>query len=260
MVKIVNESMYRLEVCVDSVQSAVNAASGGASRLELCSNLTEGGTTPSLGMLKTVKKAVSIPVYAMVRPRGGDFLYSDTELQVMKEDIRLLKENGVDGIVFGVLTANGDIDLEKTKELLQLSRPLPVTFHRAFDMARDLDSSLDVLVDLGIERVLTSGGDSTALEGLPVLERLVRRGGNKILVVPGGGITERNLDRILMGCGATEFHCSARCSVASAMDFRRTNVGMGASFGPPEYCVKVADQNRVTALLAVCGSLGEKKT
>jgi len=255
MVKVV-ELMYRLEVCVDSVQSAVNAASGGASRLELCSNLTEGGTTPSLGMLRTVKKAVNIPVHAMVRPRGGDFLYSDSELEVMKEDIRLLKENGVDGVVFGVLTANGDIDVEKTKELLELSRPLPVTFHRAFDVTRDLDGSLDVLMDLGIERVLTSGGDGTVLEGLPVLEGLVRRGGDKILVVPGGGITERNLGRILTGCGASEFHCSARCTVASHMDFRKTHIGMGASFGPSEYCIKIADKDRVAALLAVSGSLG----
>lgn len=247
--------MYKLEVCVDSVQSAINAEAGGASRVELCGNLTEGGTTPSLGMLRVVKEAVDIPVFSMIRPRGGDFLYSEIELQVMREDLNLMKENGADGIVFGVLTADGQVDAARTKELLELSRPLPVTFHRAFDMTRNLEESLDILVVLGVERVLTSGGDGTALEGLPTIERLVQRGGSSILVVPGGGITERNLSRILQGCKAAEFHCSARTSIISAMEYRKTNITMGANFGPSEFVVKTADRDRVAALLSITSTL-----
>ena len=244
-----------MEVCVDSVESAVNATIGGASRLELCSNLTEGGTTPSLGMLRIVKETADVPVFAMLRPRGGDFLYSEMELKVMREDLRRMKESGADGIVFGVLTADGQVDVEKTRELLELSRPLPVTFHRAFDMTRNLEASLEILMGLGIERVLTSGGDSTALEGLPMLERLVRKGGERIIVVPGGGITERNLDRIIVGCGAVEFHCSARSFISSAMEYHNTNVNMGATFGPSEFGVKRANKDRVAALLSISKSL-----
>lgn len=244
-----------MEVCIDSVESAVNAAGGGASRLELCSNLVEGGTTPSLGMLKLVKEVVNIPVFAMLRPRGGDFLYSDLEFRVMKEDLQLQKENGADGIVFGMLTEDGLIDKEKTKTLLQLARPLPVTFHRAFDMTNDLEAALDLLIELGVERVLTSGGDSTALEGLPVIEKLVKRADGNITVMPGGGITERNLSRILVGSGVVEYHCSARSFCGSAMRYRNTRVSMGTSFGPLEFGVKKTDRERVAALQAISKAL-----
>lgn len=152
----------------------MNAEKGGAARVELCSNLVEGGTTPSLGMLKVVKGAVDVPVFVMIRPRGGDFLYSDTEFQVMREDVKVLKENGANGFVFGILTADGKIDVERSRTIIKLVEPLPVTFHRAFDMVSDPWLSLGVLVELGVERVLTSGQDSSALEGLPMLQRLVQ--------------------------------------------------------------------------------------
>uniref|UniRef100_A0A3B4ZBG0 Copper homeostasis protein cutC homolog n=1 Tax=Stegastes partitus TaxID=144197 RepID=A0A3B4ZBG0_9TELE len=188
---------FLMEACVDSVESAVNAERGGAGRLELCSSLLEGGLTPSLGLLQVVKQYVKIPVYVMIRPRGGDFLYSDQEVEVMRKDIELMKSQGADGLVLGALTEDGRVDAELCMELLAAARPLPVTFHR------------------------------------------------------GGGITERNLQRILEGSGAQEFHCSARSSKDSAMKFRNTSVMMGASFSAPEYGLKVADVGKVRALNAI---------
>ncbi|XP_043912653.1 copper homeostasis protein cutC homolog isoform X2 [Protopterus annectens] len=176
---------FLMEICVDSVESAVNAERGGASRIELCSSLLDGGTTPSLGLLQVTKQHVRIPVFAMIRPRGGDFLYSDREVEVMKADIHLAKSHGVDGIVFGALREDGRIDAELCSELLAVSRPLPVTFHRAFDLVHDPIIAIETLISLGFERVLTSGCDSTALEGLPVIRRLIEQAKGRIIVMPG---------------------------------------------------------------------------
>lgn len=244
-----------MEVCVDSVESAVNAESGGASRVELCSDLVEGGITPSLGLLRQVKKRVKLPVYVMLRPRGGDFVYSDEELEVMKDDLRLMKENGADGIVFGILKPDGAIDKENCSQLLKMSAPLPATFHRAFDMTSDLEGSLELIISLGFQRVLTSGGDSSALEGLPMISKLIKQSKNRIVIVPGGGITEHNLKRVLEGSGASEFHCSARGSKSSKMEFRNTAVSMGASYGPPEYVMKLADTRRVECFIEIAKSV-----
>ncbi|MEE6486324.1 hypothetical protein FKM82_014573 [Ascaphus truei] len=211
---------FLMEVCVDSVESAVNAERGGAGRIELCANLLEGGTTPTIGVLQVVKQYVQIPVYVMIRPRGGDFLYSDREVEVMKADIRLAKIHGADGLVFGALTEDGRIDTELCMELLAVSRPLAVTFHRAFDMVYDPAVAMETLISLGFERVLTSGCDSSALEGLPLIKRLVEQAKGRIIVMPGGGITERNLQRILEGAGVQEFHCSARSTRDSGMNYR----------------------------------------
>ena len=240
-----------MEVCVDSVESAINAERGGASRLELCSNLAEGGTTPSLGLLRIIKRRVKIPVYVMLRPRGGDFVYSSDELDVMKEDLALLKETGADGIVFGILTPDGNIDAIRSKEIIELSSPLPVTFHSAFDMVRDPFLSLITLISLGVDGVLTSGQDNTALEGLPLLTKLIKHAQGKIIVVPRGGITEQNLERILRESGAKEFHCSARSSRDSSMTYRNGHVSMGASYGPLEFSIKVADAARVEHFIKI---------
>ncbi|XP_054060465.1 copper homeostasis protein cutC homolog isoform X1 [Rissa tridactyla] len=210
---------FLMEVCVDSVESAVNAERGGAGRIELCAGLVEGGTTPSMGLLQVVKQCVRIPVFVMIRPRGGDFLYSDREVEVMKADIRLAKLHGADGLVFGALTEDGRIDTELCTALLAVCRPLPVTFHRAFDMVHDPLVALETLISLGFERVLTSGCDSSALEGLSLIKRLAEQAKGRIVVVPGGGITERNLQRILEGSTASEFHCSARSARDSGMKF-----------------------------------------
>ncbi|KAG7462458.1 hypothetical protein MATL_G00185080 [Megalops atlanticus] len=242
---------FLMEVCVDSVESAINAERGGAGRIELCSSLVEGGITPSIGLLKVVKQYVRIPVFTMIRPRGGDFLYSDREVEVMKTDINLAKSHGADGLVLGALTEDGRVDTELCMELLAACRPLPVTFHRAFDMVRDPATSLETLITLGFERVLTSGCDSSALEGLPVIKRLVEQAKGRIIIMPGGGISERNLQRILEGSGAQEFHCSARSSKDSAMKFRNSCVNMGASLSAPEYALKVTDVTKVRTLNAI---------
>ncbi|NWI64469.1 CUTC protein, partial [Todus mexicanus] len=233
----------------------------GAGRIELCAGLVEGGTTPSMGLLQVVKQCVRVPVFVMIRPRGGDFLYSDREVEVMKADIRLAKLHGADGLVFGALTEDGRIDTELCTALLAVCRPLPVTFHRAFDMVHDPLVALETLISLGFERVLTSGCDSSALEGLSLIKRLAEQVMPSVLYVtseffsPGGGITERNLQRILEGSTASEFHCSARSARDSGMKFRNPNVAMGASFSAPEYSIKVADVAKVRTLNAIAKNI-----
>ncbi|XP_061692585.1 copper homeostasis protein cutC homolog isoform X2 [Syngnathoides biaculeatus] len=229
---------FLMEVCVDSVESALNAERGGAGRLELCCSLMEGGLTPSL-------------VYVMIRPRGGDFLYSDWEVEVMKKDIEEMQNHGADGFVLGALTEEGQVDAELCMEFLAAARPLPITFHRAFDMVSDPVVALETLASLGFQRVLTSGCDGSALEGLPLIKRLVEQAKGRITIMPGGGITERNLQRILEGSGAQEFHCSARSSRDSAMKFRNSSVKMGASLTAPEYSLKVADVSKVRTFNAI---------
>ena len=238
-----------MEVCVDSVESSVIAVKGGASRLELCGSLCEGGITPSLGLLRVVKQEVNVPVFVMVRPRGGDFVYSEQEFEVMKEDLRLFNEDrNADGFVFGVLTPNGEVDETRCSELIELAHPQPTTFHCTFDMTRDPFRALDTLIRLKMERVLTSGQESTALEGLPLIKELVERSRGQITVVAGGGITERNLERILKG------HCSAQVDVNSLMSYRNTNVCMGAKYRASKYTVKLADISRVQKLLSIVQS------
>ncbi|XP_047558328.1 copper homeostasis protein cutC homolog isoform X3 [Lutra lutra] len=234
---------FLMEVCVDSVESAVNAERGGAGRIELCSGLLEGGTTPSMGVLQVVKQCVQIPVFVMIRPRGGDFLYSDREVEVMKADIRLAKLYGADGLVFGALTEDGNIDKELCMSLV------------AFDMVHDPMAALETLLTLGFERVLTSGCDSSALEGLPLIKRLIDQAKGRIVVMPGGGITDRNLQRILEGSGATEFHCSARSARDSGMKFRNFSVAMGASLSSSEYSQKVTDVAQVRTLNAIAKNI-----
>ncbi|NXL09132.1 CUTC protein, partial [Mesembrinibis cayennensis] len=213
------------------------------------------------GLLQVVKQCVRVPVFVMIRPRGGDFLYSDREVEVMKADIRLAKLHGADGLVFGALTEDGRIDTELCTALLAVCRPLPVTFHRAFDMVHDPLVALETLISLGFERVLTSGCDSSALEGLSLIKRLAEQVMPSALWVtsgffpPGGGITERNLQRILEGSTASEFHCSARSARDSGMKFRNPNVAMGASFSAPEYSIKVADVAKVRTLNAIAKNI-----
>ncbi|KAF7647211.1 hypothetical protein LDENG_00175940 [Lucifuga dentata] len=187
----------------------------------------------------------------MIRPRGGDFLYTDQEMEVMQKDVELMRSHGADGLVLGALTEDGQVDSELCMELLAASRPLPVTFHRAFDMVRDPAAALETLVSLGFQRLLTSGCDSSALEGLPLIKRLVDQAKGRIIIMPGGGITERNLQRVLEGSGAQEFHCSARSSRESAMKFRNTCVTMASSCSAPEYGLKVADVSKVRTLNAI---------
>jgi copper homeostasis protein len=203
------------EVCVDSAEAAVAAQEGGADRVELCSDLLEGGLTPSHGTLAVARERLRIGIMAMVRPRGGDFCYTDTEFAVMREDLLAAKRLGANGVVFGLLNPDGTIDRERTAELIALARPLPVTFHRAFDVSRDPFEALDTLIGLGVDRVLTSGQEPSVLEGLDLIVALVKRAAGRIIVMPGGGITERTVGRIAPVCDATEFHFARTSRVPS---------------------------------------------
>ena len=237
------------EICIDSAQGAVTAQEAGAARVELCDNLVEGGTTPSGGMIQTARALVDIGLNVIVRPRGSDFCYSDVEFEVMKRDVALAGEWGADGVVVGVLTPDGCVDLERTGALIDLARPLSVTFHRAFDMVQDPRQSLEDLVTLGVDRVLTSGLENSALEGLDLIKDLVKQSENRITVMPGGGIHERNVRKIVQESGAHEVHVSARSQSDSRMNFRNPRAFMGGEFRPPEFAWKATDGDRIRAFM-----------
>ena len=195
-----------VEACVDSVASSVAAERGGAQRLELCDALFDGGTTPSAGMIAACKAAVSIPVFVMIRPRGGSFVYSEAERDVMRRDVIIARELGADGIVIGGLLRNGTIDVALVRCLVETARGLPITFHRAFDLTLDLAASLEVLAGVGVQRVLTAGGAATAFEGATVLAELVRRSESRIVVMAGGGVREENVRALVNVSGVNEVH------------------------------------------------------
>jgi len=223
------------EICVDSLTGVRAAKAAGAGRVELCANLLEGGITPSLGMIRQARTIQGIGLHVIVRPRGGDFLYGDDEFAIMRTDVEAAKAAGADGVVIGLLTADGEIDADRTRELMSLARPLSVTFHRAFDMTRDPVAALNLLIALGLDRVLTSGQEATVLEGLPLLADLMKAAGDRIIIMPGGGITARNVGRIVAALKPKEMHFAALEPAASAMRFRRAHVFMGGELRPPEY-------------------------
>ena len=235
-----------LEICIDSVASAIAAEQGGAARVELCQNLFEGGTTPSMGTVYHALQQVGIKVNVIIRPRGGDFLYSDDEFAVMKNDIVALKEAGINGVVIGMLNADGTIDTERTRQLIELARPLEVTFHRAFDVTADPFRSLDELIQLDVDRLLTSGQEPSVLEGVELIAELVRRAGEDIIIMPGAGITPKNLPRIIRETGAREYHVTGSSSVDSKMEFRNDRCFMGKALYPPEFSMKVADAGKIS--------------
>jgi copper homeostasis protein len=195
-----------VEACVDSVASSLAAERGGARRLELCDALFDGGTTPSAGMIAACKAAVSIPVFVMIRPRGGGFVYSDAERDVMRRDVVVARELGADGVVIGGLNADGTVDIALVRFLMETAQELPVTFHRAFDFTPDLGASLELLAEAGVQRVLTSGGAPTAAEGATVLADLVRQAGSRLIVIAGGGVREENVADLVSVSGVREVH------------------------------------------------------
>jgi copper homeostasis protein len=223
------------EICVDSVAGVRAAKDAGAHRVELCADLLEGGITPSLGMIRQARKVTDIGLNVMIRPRGGDFLFNDDEFASMGADVETAKAERADGVVIGLLTAAGEIDAARTRELVALARPLSVTFHRAFDVAAEPFRALETLIELGVDRVLTSGQEATVLEGLPLIVELTKRAGDRIVIMPGGGITARNVERIVAAAKPREMHFAALDSVESGMRFRRPHVFMGGELRPPEY-------------------------
>jgi copper homeostasis protein len=244
--------MINMEVCANSVTSALAAEQGGASRVELCANLGEGGTTPSYGEIAMAKKLLRIDVFPIIRPRGGDFLYSDLEFELMQEDIKICKSLKCEGIVTGILTANGKVDRERCAVLIKLAKPMAVAFHRAFDMTDNLEEALEDLIELGFVRVLTSGGKASAAEGAAVLEKLVLQAGDRIAVMPGAGIHTDNIASLIAQTGAKEFHGSARKKAGSAMIYRNNQLNMGLD--SEEYQTLVTDADEVKKLLELANS------
>lgn len=220
-----------LEICVESVESAIAAEAGGAHRVELCSALSEGGLTPSLGLIRAVSRAVQIGAYVMIRPRGGDFLYSDTEFAQMRDDVTLARQAGACGVVLGVLTADGQVDLERTQALIEAAGPLDVTFHRAIDMTRDREEALEAAIAAGATRVLTSGGAKSALEGAPTIAAMLRRAKGRIGVMVGGNVRPGNVRQIAAASGATQFHAALRTSIESGMNYRNPALHLGKGAG-----------------------------
>ena len=248
--------MYaKLEVSAYSVQWAVDAQKAGADRVELCANLYEGGTTPSYAAIELARKYLDIELYVIIRPRGGDFLYSDIEFETMKRDIIAAKKLGVDGLVLGILNIDGSIDKKCTKELVELSAPLPVTFHRAFDVAKNPFQALEDIIETGCERILTSGQKATAFEGLNLIADLVQKANKRISIMPGSGINESNIQEIQAKSKAFEFHLSGKKILQSPMKYLNKEVSFNAlnSSPVPEY--QAADINRIRK---VCNLLKNK--
>ena len=242
------------EICIDSIAGVIAAKEAGAARVELCSALLEGGLTPSYGTAaRAMDAAGSVGVQAMIRPRGGDFLYSGEEFAAMMADIVALKPLGVHGFVFGLLDADGHVDKARAAELIALCRPASVTFHRAFDMAADPVAALDALIDLGIDRLLTSGQSPSVLEGAPLIRELIRRGEGRIIVMPGGDITARNVARIVRETGASEIHLAAMEPRPGPMRHRNPSVFMGGALRPPEYDRAVTTVKGIASVLRAVG-------
>lgn len=218
---------YILECCVDSVESAINAAKGGASRIELCSNLIIGGTTPDAALVKEIRKYTDIRIHALIRPRFGDFCYTKHEMEIMKEQIRALREAGVEGIVIGVLDEEGNLDTTKMKELLHESTNLTVTLHRAFDMCRDPYQAMEEAIALGINTILTSGQKQSAWEGRALLTELIEKANERIDIMAGAGISASVIERLISETKGRVYHMSGKVTLDSPMRYRKPDVSMG---------------------------------
>lgn len=238
---------FLLEICVDSIASAFAAQEGGADRIELCSSLADGGLTPSAAMIELTRKYLHIDINVMIRPRSGDLLFSDLEMALMQRDIEVAKSLGANGVVIGVLTADGQVNLERNRQLVETARPLSVTFHRAFDMVADPSAALEDLITLGIDRVLTSGLEATAMQGVKTITALVRQAAGRIIVMPGSGVSAGNIAELKHLTGANEFHMSGRIAQESAMSFRNPRIALGATAPTPEYGQQVTSTQRVRA-------------
>lgn len=242
---------YTLEICANSVESALAAQEAGAHRVELCAAMPEGGTTPSAGTVRAARERLHrTRLHVIVRPRGGDFLYSETEREVILNDIRSVREMGADGVVVGALNRDGDIDTAFMRQVMAEAGDLKVTFHRAFDMCRDPRRALEEIVALGIGRILTSGQEATAEAGIPLLRELVERAGDRVVIMPGCGIDAQNIARIARLTGAREFHLSGRRMLPSAMRYRNPRISMGGTVRIEEYGREATDPAAVRAALA----------
>ena len=215
---------FTLEVIAFNIESCLLAEANGVSRIELCDNQADGGTTPSYGFIKAARQILTIELYPIIRPRGGDFLYSDAEFDIIKSDVLLCKELGCDGVVIGMLNTDGTVDKERTKILTSLAYPMGVTFHRAFDRTENMFKALEDIIECGCERILTSGQKPTAYDGIDNIKALLQKAGDRIIIMPGSGVNSKNIIEIAQHTGATEFHSSARNFIDSKMQFSQSSM------------------------------------
>jgi copper homeostasis protein len=244
-----------LEICANSVESALMAQKGGAQRVELCDNIYEGGTTPSYGAIKIAREKLNIELNIIIRPRGGDFCYSDLEFEIMQKDIEFAKKNGVNGIVMGLLHPDGSIDVKRTKQLVESAKPMSATFHRAFDVSNEPFKALNDVIDCGCDRILTSGQMNKAYAGLDLLKKLIEKADNRIIIMPGSGIDETNIQEIYEKTGATEFHASLRKNVLSKMNYKNEDINMGGIPQIDEFNISVTDPDRVQKMIQILKNL-----
>ena len=247
-----------VEVCVDSVASAVAAERGGAQRIELCSDLLEGGVTPSVGLLGVVRSKLSIAIHPIIRPRPGDFCYSEAEFETMLRDIEIAKSEGADGVALGILEEEGNVDVPRTLQLVKLARPLSVTFHRAFDMSADLFRALEDVYATGAERLLTSGGEQECLQGVGAVARLVANAGGRITIMAGGRIGILNAPKIVEETGVTEIHVGLATPVRSPMVHRNSRLSLGKAQGREYERTQVLEES-VRGLIRAISSGTEAK-
>jgi len=238
----------KLEICCYTVESALLAEEAGADRIELCDNFPEGGTTPSFAAIEMAVQKLTIPVNVIVRPRGGDFLYSETEFEIIKRDVAKIAELNVNGIVVGFLNADGTIDTERTATIVEMAKPMEVTFHRAFDMCRDPFQALGQLKSIGIKRILTSGGKNKAAKGLELLAELVKKAGEDIIIMPGSGVNHKNIESILEQTRAVEFHSSAKTFLKSKMRCFNDAIDMGGNGNGDEYSIISVDTEMISKM------------
>lgn len=243
-----------IELCVEGIDGFLAAQEAGADRVELCASLVEGGLTPSLATIRAAVKAAHIPVHVIIRPRGGDFLYSEAEFETMVEDIKALRNEGVSGVVIGCLTPDGRIDEPRTKALVEAAQPMSVTCHRAFDMTDDAGEALEALIRCGVNRVLTSGQRDTAVEGIAILKNAVEQAAGRIVVMGCGALDAENIRAVRDGAGLSEMHFAALTTVPSGMAFRNPHVGMGGTEKDREYELTLTDRQAVRATIAAAKS------
>lgn len=232
-----------IEVCVDSVASAIAAERGGAQRVELCSDLLEGGVTPSLGLLGVVRSKLSIGVHLIIRPRPGDFCYSEPELESMHRDIAIAKKEGADGVVLGVLRADGEVDVERTRQLVETARPLSVTFHRAFDVSADLFRALEDVCCTGADRILTSGGEQECMQGADTIAKLVQAACGRTSIMAGGRIGIQNARTIIERTGVREIHVGLATPVKSPASQQNSRLSVGKAQGLESQRTEVLEEN-----------------
>ena len=242
-----------MEVCANSVDSAIAGQRGGAVRVELCDNLPQGGTTPSYGQIKVAREKLHIQLYPIIRPRGGDFMYSDLEFEIMKQDILMCKSLKCDGVVIGILRTDGTVDQARCAELIEIARPMKITFHRAFDMTKNLHQALEDIIELDCDRILTSGGACSALKGARQIHELIKQAAGRIEIMPGAGIKTDNIAEIISTTGATIFHSTAKLPVESHMRFKLRNLSLGSA--SDEFSTEITNVNTVRDMIEIANNL-----